>query len=178
LGLVEVDAVRATNDQEEMGEMIPHIRSLVAYNAESKVVESMRPNGVLLGQISPKGGAISGTSSLVQFDAWNWEDAVIKEDDGIHLTWPNSFKQGRWWMGEDRGYRPNQDYPKEIEKITGFLKNASTYGKSSPLENNPAYAATQGLFNGSQKLYVYADGEKEILDAITYTKNLGIPQVV
>src|SRR5690606_29337085 len=103
LGLVEVDAVRATNDQEEMGEMIPHIRSLVAYNAESKVVESMRPNGVLLGQISPKGGAISGTSSLVQFDAWNWEDAVIKEDDGIHLTWPNSFKQGRWWMGEDRG---------------------------------------------------------------------------
>ncbi|HLT51012.1 MAG TPA: amidohydrolase family protein [Arenibacter sp.] len=178
LGLVEVDAVRATNDQEEMGEMIPHIRSLVAYNAESKVVESMRPNGVLLGQISPKGGAISGTSSLVQFDAWNWEDAVIKEDDGIHLTWPNSFKQGRWWMGEDRGYRPNQDYPKEIEKIIGFLKNASTYGKSSPLENNPVYAATRGLFDGSQRLYVYADGEKEIMDAVTYTKDLGISRVV
>ena len=47
LGLVEIDAVRASNDKDEIGEMIPHIRSLIAYNAESKVVESMRPNGVL-----------------------------------------------------------------------------------------------------------------------------------
>ena len=66
LGLVEVDMVRATNDQDEIGDMIPHIRSLIAYNAESKVVESMRPNGVLMGQIAPRGGRISGTSSVVQ----------------------------------------------------------------------------------------------------------------
>lgn len=178
LGLVEVDAVRATNDKEEMGEMIPHIRSLIAYNTESKVVESMRPNGVLLGQVSPKGGTISGTSSVMQFDAWNWEDAVIKEDDGIHLKWPNSFKQGRWWMGEDRGYKPNKDYPKEIGAIISFLKNAYAYGKSTPLEINPAYAAAQGLFNGTQKLYVNADGEKEIVDAITHIKNLGIRDIV
>lgn len=178
LGLVEVDAVRATNDQQEMGELNPHIRSLIAYNAESKVTESMRPNGVLLGQISPKGGTISGTSSIMQFDAWNWEDAVIKEDDGIHLKWPNSFKQGRWWMGEERGYKPNGDYAKEVGNITEFFKNAGAYGKSTPTENNPAYAATQDLFKGSQKLYVYADGEKEILDAIAHIKSLGITEVV
>lgn len=56
LGLVEIDAVRASRDHDEIGEMIPHIRSLIAYNAESKVVESMRPNGILLGQITPQGG--------------------------------------------------------------------------------------------------------------------------
>lgn len=66
LGLIEVNAVRASNDQDEIGDYIPHVRSLIAYNAESKVVESMRPNGVLLGQITPKGGRISGTSSIVQ----------------------------------------------------------------------------------------------------------------
>ncbi len=104
LGLVEVNAVRASNDQDEIGAMIPHVRSLIAYNAESKVVESMRPNGVLLGQITPKGGRISGTSSIVQFDAWNWEDAAVKADDGIHLNWPNSFRRGRWWLGEPRGF--------------------------------------------------------------------------
>ncbi|HSP82253.1 MAG TPA: hypothetical protein VLN72_00820, partial [Gillisia sp.] len=99
LGLVEIASVRATDDDEEIGEMLPHIRSLIAYNAESKIVESMRPNGVLIGQITPRGGTISGTSSIVQFDAWNWEDAVIKEDDGIHINWPNSFTRGRWWEG-------------------------------------------------------------------------------
>ena len=81
LGLVEVDAVRASNDADEVGAMNPHIRSLIAYNTESKIIESMRPNGVLMGQITPRGGRISGTSSIVQFDAWNWEDAAIKADD-------------------------------------------------------------------------------------------------
>jgi len=65
LGLQEIGAVRATNDTREVGRMNPHIRSLIAYNAESKVIESMRPNGVLIGQITPRGGRISGTSSIV-----------------------------------------------------------------------------------------------------------------
>ena len=178
LGLIEVDAVRASNDKDEIGELIPHVRSLIAYNAESKVVESMRPNGVLLGQISPKGGTISGTSSVMQFDAWNWEDAVIKADDGIHLTWPDGFKQGPSSQGQVRRHIPNEDYPKEKEKIIRFLRNALAYGKSPAVEINPAYAATQGLFNGTQKLYVHADGEKEIMDAVTNTKNLGVQEVV
>ena len=29
LGLVEIDAVRATKDQDEIGDMIPHVRSLI-----------------------------------------------------------------------------------------------------------------------------------------------------
>ena len=90
--------------------MNPHIRSLIAYNTESKVVESMRPNGVLMGQITPRGGRISGTSSVVQFDAWNWEDAAIKADDGIHINWPSQFSRGRWWLGETSGLKKIKIY--------------------------------------------------------------------
>ncbi|WP_282075751.1 amidohydrolase family protein [Maribacter aquivivus] len=178
LGLVEIDAVRASNDEDEIGDFIPHVRSLIAYNAESKVVESMRPNGVLIAQIAPTGGRISGTSSIVQFDAWNWEDAAIKVDDGVHLNWPTTFKQGRWWAGEDPGYQPNKDYSKQIEEVTSFFKNASAYGKSTPKEVNPAYAAMQGVFDGSQKLYVHADDEKQIIDAINTLKSYGAKEVV
>lgn len=178
LGLIEVNAVRASNDQDEIGDYIPHVRSLIAYNAESKVVESMRPNGVLLGQITPKGGRISGTSSIVQFDAWNWEDAAVKVDDGIHLNWPNSFRRGRWWLGEPRGFQPNKNYKKDIDAVATFIANSQAYGKASAKEKNPAFAAMQGLFNGSQKLYVYAEGEKEIIDAIHTTKNAGVKNVV
>ncbi|MBO0592404.1 amidohydrolase family protein [Cellulophaga sp. E16_2] len=178
LGLVEVDAVRASDDQDEIGDMIPHIRSLIAYNAESKVVESMRPNGVLLGQIAPQGGRISGTSSIVQFDAWNWEDAAVKVDDGIHMNWPNSFKQGRWWMGEERGFKPNEKYTEELDEITTFFKNAMAYGKAAAPEMNLAYKAMSGLFDGSQKLYIYTDGEKEIIDAVTLAKANGVKEIV
>ena len=178
LGLVEIDAVRASNDEDEIGDFIPHVRSLIAYNAESKVVESMRPNGVLIAQIAPTGGRISGTSSIVQFDAWNWEDAAIKVDDGVHLNWPSTFKQGRWWAGEDPGYHPNKDYSDQIEEVTSFFKNAAAYGKSTPKEVNPAYAAMQGIFDGTQKLYVHADDEKQIIDAINILKSNGAKEVV
>jgi imidazolonepropionase-like amidohydrolase len=179
LGLVEVNAVRASDDQDELGKFIPNVRSLIAYNAESKVVESMRPNGVLLGQIAPQGGGISGTSSIVQFDAWNWEDAAIKVDDGIHMNWPNSFRRGRWWLGEERGYKPNKDYAKEIQEGVDFMLNAKAYGTGKAGEQpNESFIAMQGLFDGSKKLYIYADGEKEMIDAVTTAKENGVQHVV
>ncbi len=178
LGLIEVNAVRASNDQDEIGLFIPHVRSLIAYNAESKVVESMRPNGVLLGQITPKGGRISGTSSIVQFDAWNWEDAAVKVNDGIHLNWPQTFRQGRWWLGEPRGFQPNKDYQKQLEKTKNFIANAKAYNMGDAKEKNQAFAAMKGLFDGSQRLYVYAQAEKEIIDAVTTAKETGVKEVV
>lgn len=178
LGLVEIDAVRATDDEDEVGTMNPHIRSLIAYNTESKVVESMRPNGVLLGQITPRGGTISGTSSIMQFDAWNWQDAVVKKDDAIHINWPSSFTRGRWWLGEDPALKPDKRYAKNIAGIKDYFTAAKTYlnGKQSPV--NLPYAATKGLFNGSQKLFVHANGQREITDAVTISKELGINNIV
>jgi len=178
LGLIEINAVRASNDQDDIGEFIPHVRSLIAYNAESQVVESMRPNGILIGQATPQGGTISGTSSIVQFDAWNWEDAAIKVDDGIHLHWPNSFRQGRWWMGEPRGFQPDKDYQKNLGEIKTFMANAKAYGSNTPKEVNPAFKAMQGVFDGSQRLYVYAQAEREIIDAVTALKEAGAAHVV
>ena len=178
LGLVEIDAVRPTRDEDELGEFIPNVRSLIAYNAESIVVESLRPNGVLIAQITPRGGTISGTSSIVQLDAWNWEDAAVKEDDGIHINWPDSYAQGRWWLGESSAYKPNKRYQEEIESIKNFILNSKTYGKSAPNIINEAYKAMQGLFNGKQKMFVHAHGEKEMIDAVTTLKNNGINNIV
>jgi len=178
LGLVEIDAVRPTRDQDELGELIPNVRSLIAYNAESKVVESLRPNGVLIAQITPRGGTISGTSSIVQLDAWNWEDAVVKENDGVHINWPNSYARGRWWLGESSAYKANKNYQEEIENIKSFILNSKTYGKTTPKKINEAFKAMQDLFNGHQKMFVHAQGEKEMIDAVTILKNNGINNVV
>lgn len=178
LGLVEVDAVRASDDQAEIGGMIPHVRSLIAYNSESKVIESMRPNGVLMAQIAPRGGVIPGTSSVVQLDAWNWEDAAVKTDDGIHLHWPSSYRKGRWWMGEPRGMQPNKTYKKDINSIVDFIVNAKAYNETTAKPFHQEFAAMEGLFSGEQKMYVYADGEKEIIDAVTTLKENNIKNVV
>ncbi len=178
LGLVEIDAVRATNDQDEVGSMLPHIRSLIAYNAESKVTESMRPKGVFMGQITPRGGTISGTSSVMQFDAWNWEDAVIKKDDAIHMNWPEGLTRGRWWLGEDPALKPDPKYVKNTSKIVTYFSNAKRYLASDRNIENIPFSATKGLFNGTQKLFIHVNGEKEITDAVTKMTELDIKNIV
>jgi hypothetical protein len=110
LGLGEIDAIRATRDYDELGTFLPHVRSLIAYNAESKVVESLRPNGILLAQVTPRGGRISGSSSIVQLDAWNWEDAAVVVDDGVHLNWPSTYKNKYVSFGSVKISGPNEDY--------------------------------------------------------------------
>ncbi len=178
LGLIEVNAVRASNDANEIGGIIPHVRSLIAYNAESKVVESMRPNGVLVAQISPKGGRISGTSSIVQLDAWNWEDAAIKVNDGIHLNWPNPFARGRWWLGEDPTLKLNTNYTKQIEELNTFIKDSKAYLKGPKHIKNIPFEAMKGLYDGSQKLFLNVNSEKGIIDAIAFAKHNAISNLV
>jgi imidazolonepropionase-like amidohydrolase len=178
LGLVEIDAVKASDDEDEIGANNPHIRSLIAYNAESKIIESMRPNGVLMAQIVPRGGIISGTSSIVQLDAWNWEDAAIKVDDAIHMEWPGSFKSGRWWLGEDPALKVDGKYTENIDNIKSYFSNAKNYLASEKMKKHLPYEATKGLFNGSQKLFIHVNGQREITDAITISKELGIKNIV
>lgn len=176
LGLVEIDAVRQSDDEDEIGEMLPHIRSLVAYNAESQIVESMRPNGVLTAQIVPRGGTISGTSSIVQLDAWNWEDAVIKENDGLFINWPHGFSRN--WRDGDRLMKPNEDYKADVMKLSQFFNNAKAYldGKKS-LANLP-FDAMETVFTGEKRVFIEVDGEKEILDVIQFKKDQNIKNLV
>ena len=177
LGLVEVDAVRASVDDDESGTYLPEIRSIIAYNAESKAVESMRPNGVLVAQIAPNGGVISGSSSVVQLDAWNWEDAVIKYDQGLHINWPSPYTFGRWWLGEDRGLKANNNYNKQVNDLKEFFDKSKAnmnLDKSMNLKSR----SMKAIFKGESTVYLYADDEKEIVDGVLFFKNFGINKIV
>ncbi|WP_163409713.1 amidohydrolase family protein [Flavobacterium ajazii] len=177
LGLVEIDAVKSSDDQEEIGNINPNVRSIIAYNSTSKVTETVRPNGILIAQIVPRGGRISGTSSIVQLDAWTWEDATIKENDGIHLNFPSGFRRtGNWF--EPGIIEPNKDYAAQVNEINTFLINSKAYLGDASKERNLIFESTKGLFDGSQILFIHADEEKQITDAIQLAQSNGIKKIV
>ena len=176
LGLVEIDAVKSSDDESEIGTFNPHVRSLIAYTADSKVVETVRPNGVLMAQITPRGGLISGTSSIVQLDAWHWNDAVIKENDGIHMEFPSSFKRSGSWF-EPGTIEANKEYTKETTEINTFFQNAKVYNTTAAKERNLIFEATKGLFSGEQTLFIHANEEKQMIDAIQLAKSNGIDKI-
>lgn len=172
LGLTDVDAVRATRDFNETGLFNPEVRAVIAFNTESRINFTVRSNGVLLTQPTPRGGRIAGTSSVVHLDAWNWEDAVVLEDDGIHVEWPRRFARSGWWA-EPGGVNLNEKYAEEVAALRDFLLRAKAYSGSERKEVNLKLAACAGLFTGSKRLYLRADDAKSIADAVLFAEETG-----
>ncbi len=193
LGLKEIaNGVRGSNDYQEIGEFNPSVRSVVAYNTDSKVTGTLRANGILFAGITPEGGIISGTSSVVQLDAWNWEDAAYKYDNGVHLTMPSFIQRfgrrggggpppglaGRFGAGAD-ATDPTKQALEKVEEIKSFFRQAKAYlQEASHKETNLKFEATKGLFSKKQKLFVHADQVKQMLVAIDFEKEFGFDVVI
>ena len=177
LGLVEIDAIKSSDDENEIGNMNPNVRSIIAYTADSKVIETVRPNGILMAQITPRGGTISGSSSIVQLDAWNWKDALIKENDGIHINFPSTFRRSGWWA-EPGSIEANKDYAKQVLELSSFLSNTKAYLGDNSKERNLVLESTKGLFDGNQSLFIHANEEKQIIDAVQFAKENSIKKMV
>ncbi|WP_046370810.1 amidohydrolase family protein [Flavihumibacter petaseus] len=180
LGLVEVNAVRATADFNELGEFNPSIRSIVAYNSDSKVINTLRSNGILLAGVTPQGGLISGSSSVVQLDAWNWEDAGYKPDNGIHLNMPDLINRPNpFGDASNPPGDPLKRGMEQVDKMKAFFREAKAYAfEPAHASTNLKYEAVKGLFNKSQKLFVHADAVREMLVAVDFSKEFGMDVVI
>lgn len=178
LGLMEIGAIRATEDFEEIGTYNPNVRSIIAYNTDSKITPTIRTNGVLIAQVTPRGGVISGSSSVVNFDAWNWEDALVKEDIGIHLNWPRFMKSSGWWSTPG-DTKKSKNYMERTKDINMFFDEAAAYNKANNEgDKDLKLEAMKGLLNGEKILYVNVSYIKEINDVINFKRKFKLKNVV
>jgi len=178
LGLREADAVRASNDYDEVSGILPNIRAAIAYNTDSKIIPTIRSNGILLAQITPRGGLVSGTSSIVKLDGWNWEDALYKVDDGVHINWPRMMTRK---YDEDGGLittEKNKNYDKQTNDLIKLFADAKAYNSSANSEKNIRFEAMNGLFDGTKNLFIHADNIKEITESIIAFKKAGITKII
>ena len=194
LGLKEIaNGVRGSNDYTELGEFNSNIRSIVAYNTDSKFINNLKANGILLASITPEGGIISGSSSVVQLDAWNWEDASYKMDAGIHVNMPSFITRGGRRGGGGGfpggfpglggqgagGADPMKAAFDRLEEIKAFFREAKAYNQETVhKETNLKLEAVKGLFDNKQKLFVHGDQVKQMLLAIDFVKEFGFSVVI
>jgi imidazolonepropionase-like amidohydrolase len=180
LGLNEIGAVRASQDKRELGELNPSVRSIVAYNADSKVIGTLRSNGILLSNVVPDGGIISGSSSVVQLDAWNWEDAAYKIDNGIHFRMPSlSGTRRRFGGGQQTQEDPVRVAMDRIDNVRMFLQQAKAYYEEGKHEHtNVKFESVKGLFNKTQIFFVHCELVKEMMIATDFAREFGFRTVI
>ena len=179
VGLQEIASVRATLDYNEVGEINPHVRALVAYNTDSEVIPTLRGNGILLSQAVPQGGIISGSSSVFYSDGWNWEDAVLAKDDGIWLSWPPFLASTFNYEDFTVSVKRNEKRQEVINVFRSTFSDAKAYAETqSPNPVNLRLAAMKPLFDGSANLYIRAEYGKDIIEAVNFAKENGVKKVV
>jgi len=167
-GLNEIDQARSTHDYQEVGAINPNVRALIAYNTDSKIIPTIKSNGILLTQVVPQGGLISGTSSVMKTDGWNWEDAAYKIDDGVHINWPELINYN---FNSAQSESMKQLMDKELQAIDELFEQAFQYSKiEKPEVSNVRLEAMRGLFNGSKNLYVHVNSVKGIISSVNFTK--------
>jgi len=178
LGLREVDAVRHTRDETERGELNPSVRSLIAYNTDSEMIPTLRFNGLLTAQITPRGGLVSGSSSIVQLDAWNWEDAALVTDDAIHITWPSKKKREFDFTTFSVKTVDDKTYDERLLRLKALFQEAAAYRQANLAEQgNLKFIAMTGLFSGEKSVFVATNEPTEIVDAVRFLREVGIPRV-
>ncbi len=177
IGLEEIEAVRSTRDYQETGNINPNVRAIIAYNTDSKIIPTVRTNGVLLAQITPQGGLMPGTSSVMKLSGWNWEDAALKEDVAVHLNWPQMYVNTAWWAAPAEEQKERTD--KALKELKNYFDAAKAYAQ---LRNTPPknlkFEAMRGVFAGSKKLFIRADFTKEIIAAVNFAKKYNITPVI
>lgn len=188
LGLQEYGGgVRGSNDFLEIGDNNASVRAIAAYNADSKITNTLRSNGILLAHVAPQGNVIGGISSVVQLDAWHYEDAAYALDNGMHFYMPSLLPRpggGRFaaflaQFGPQQQGDPVKQALERIDQVKQFFREAKAWNEQ-PLhaERNLKYEATRPLFEKKQKLYVHANQVNQMLVAIDFVKEFGFDVVV
>ncbi len=174
LGLVEISAVRATVDTEEVGTFTPEVQGHIAFNADSEVIPTVRSNGLTHVQVVPQDGLVSGRSSLMHTDGWHWEDALVKANDALHVRWPSP--RPRWsWFGGSSGSDPVERAQRERRELLDFFDEARAYHlRRSADEETPRderLEAMRGVFDGDVRLFIHADGLRQIEQAMRFAES-------
>ena len=129
----------------------------------------------MMAQIVPEGGRISGQSSLVHLDAWNWEDAALATDIAIHVRWPRATS----FNFRQRKVTKNEKYDEQISSVENFLKEAKAYAnKSNPDKVNLKFEAMNGLFSGKKKLFIHTNSATSIKRAVLMAKQQNLTPVI
>jgi imidazolonepropionase-like amidohydrolase len=176
LGLSEINAVRATVDTSEIGDINPDVRADVAVNFDSELLPVARSGGVLIAGVTPTNGIISGSVAALKLDGWTREDATLKAPAAIAVVWPNmSIDRSPEAQYSARVQEKKRD--EALEKLRNAFRDARAYAKARGAEGeagipkhdaDPKLEALRPAIEGKIPVIVRANRLAEIRDAVKW----------
>lgn len=184
LGLGEIGSISLTQDANEVGDIVPHMKALTAVNPNSVAIPVTRVNGVTTVLTVPQGGLFPGQAALINLLGYT-PDQMYAGFQGVVLRYPASGRRGR------RDRRSEEERKKEEEKalkqlnelweqavLYARIDSAARADAAVQAEPNPPLQALAPVVRGEATLLVEVDKEKDILSALRWVKEKKIERVV
>jgi imidazolonepropionase-like amidohydrolase len=176
LGLVEIGQVKQSRDFAEIGKFNPNVRANVSYNPDSEIIPVTRSNGILLANVAPSSGRISGQSSLMMLDGWTWKDATMLHPTALHINWPNMrIRTGKKVKEKEKVQK--EKIQKEIQALDDWVRNVKAYEQrisvhllKSDEKQIPdiRLASMIPFINGEKPIFIRANEIRQIKSAIRW----------
>jgi imidazolonepropionase-like amidohydrolase len=183
LGLVEIDAVSLTNDFNEIGDFVPHMKALTAVNPNAVAIPVTRVNGVTTVFAKPDGGTFPGTGALIDLFGYSPEQMSCGAEFVV-MRFPSTGRRGRW----DRRTEEEQkkDAEKALQNINEIWEQARAYSridsaaaaeKSTYLTNQPQMDALLPVVRGKKSLFIEVNALQDIEKALEWVEKNKIKAV-
>jgi imidazolonepropionase-like amidohydrolase len=182
VGLIEVNAVPATDDQAEMGTYNSHLSALTALHPASEVIPVTRSNGITHAVVAPQtdgDGVVAGQAALVNFDGWTVEEMAIDPSIAMVVSWPairtRRFDFSTFSMVETPFNEAKDKAEEQVNELRDWLEAARHYQQamaagSSRLDPDLRLAALAECLDGGKRLIVLASNKRDIEAAVEFAE--------
>jgi len=175
LGLIEIAAVRQTVDTDEIGDLSPEAKALVAVNPDSAAIPVARSNGVLAAGVFPSGGLLPGRASVIQLDGWTNDDLAVRAEAGPIVAWPALGGGGRrFGRGADAGDKSDGDAAAKKQRtrideaFTAARAWLTAFTADPTLGVDLRHQALVPALRGEVPVFVLADDVEQIESAVLW----------
>ena len=169
LGLIEIEAVRATVDTAEVGAVNPNARAQIAVHADSDLLPVARAGGVLTALSVPRGNLIAGQSALINLSGWNYEEMTVKPAVAMHIYWPSTRLPD--WLPKPAIEQALKAAAENLRVLDASFAEAIAYRAKQALPqatHDLRLEALQPVLSGDLPLFIHANELTQIRGALTF----------
>ena len=176
IGLIEIAALRATDDLGDSGQFQADLRAGIAVNPDSRLIPVARAGGITATLCLPTGGGnmtspgrvrgaiIPGQTSVIQLAGWTTPEMVQSLENGLQLIWPS---------GSNRK-TPIEDLKRHLKEARLYDKARTTETESKsnqpPILIDPRYEALRPYVRGEKSVFIEAVSKQEIVEALQFAE--------
>jgi imidazolonepropionase-like amidohydrolase len=193
LGLTEIGAVSASNDETELGAYNPQVIAATAVNPVSEHLPIARANGLTHAVAVPGLGTattLGGQASAIHLNGWTVEEMLVKKSVAQVLNWP-SLDEGRGGF-DFATFSPRRrpftevkaDYDKKIHELEDWFERARRYAQARDhatdggLDRDLKLDALVPVIKGELPLLVRADRERDIKNAVEFCEKEKVKMIL